>query len=225
MQIKCWVCACDPKLFDFWIILDTFNIKYYPIYKQLNYSSLDPRLGHIKALNQPLRNCQRRHDIAGVVPLVLAGVWGWGTSHPARAMGASLLQLHEHTVLCYVQLHWLGGRLYIHAQRFTYIYMCMFAPTHPHTRHPLTRACICFTHSTLATAVPALHVLQLHHSHPQCSWGSLCSGIRFQISPVKQLLPKAGWGSSPIAITEDPHGVTLLSQQYQYFRTTSHSAA
>lgn len=78
-----------------------------------------------------------------------------------------------------------GGYISTHGDSCTYICACL----HLHTHHPFTRPCICFTHSTTAKAVPALCVLQLHHNQPQ---RSLCSGIRFRTSPVKQLLPKAG---------------------------------
>lgn len=119
--------------------------------------------------------------------------WFWQVGEGGAASCSSLHWPQGHlcstcmsTLFCAVYNCTDWGRGYISTHGDSCTYMC--ARLHLHTHHPLTRPCICFTHSTTAKAVPALHVLQLHHSQLQFS---LCSCIWFQTKPVKQLLPKA----------------------------------
>lgn len=141
MQIRCRVCVCDPKLLDFLIILNMFDIKYHPLKKQINYSSLDPRLGSTKALNQSLRNCQRRPNVAGVeYPRFWHVRKDRAVSCSSLQPGAPLHQLHKHTGEYTSSLIWGGEVIYPYNHVSISMHVCTY--THSHT-HPLKRPCIC----------------------------------------------------------------------------------
>lgn len=174
MQIRCWVSACDPKLFDFWIILNTFHIKYHPLNKQINYSSLDLRLGSTKGLNQSLTNCQRRQNVAGVE---YPRFWhvqpctGHGSTPSAPAWAPCSVQYM-------ISLIWGGGYIAIHWVLCTYIYAHVCTYTFPHvspspeTLHLLYPSSSSLKHGLLFSAWYSCGTASLNaHSHHVWAFG------------------------------------------------------
>lgn len=84
-----------------------------------------------------------------------------------------------------------AGYISIHRDSSTYIYACL----HLHAHHPLTRPCVCFFFfCTIGKALPALCVLQLHHSQPQCSlFRHLVSNLTCEAAAPKSRLRFSHW--------------------------------
>lgn len=91
--------------------------------------------------------------------------------------------------------------IYPYTEFYAHIHVHVCTYTFPHTSsQEAASALSALSNITVTEVGPAvLYVLQLQCSQPEPSQQS-CSGIWLQTSPVKKIISRAGWGSSPFGV-------------------------
>lgn len=178
-----------------------FDIKYHPANNQINYRTL--HWAAPKCLTSP------SETVRGDKMLPLWSSLNFGTcirmglllpaagSTPAPTTEAPLHQLHEHTALCNIWLHWFagvggGGIGYMsrHWVSCIHICACLHIYIRPHIILSRDLASALPSHATFTKAGSVLGALKLQYSQSKCSQRSSL-GIWLHTLSAKQILPNA----------------------------------